>query len=299
MIIPESPIVYKKFLGIYNKDDAFRLPREALTSYLKSAVNVDIDKTGMIERRDGFGTAKISGTFTGLFSNGKKLYGVRNEDLISINPVTYSYSVIQRNLGNLDTDFTDTGHAIYFTNPITNGFIVNDVVYPIPTTSTISKIPMETGSLIEFFNNRIYIAKDSQVFYSDATYWNRRDLRTNAFQFNGNITMLKSLKTGMYISDETGVYFANGGNPLKMVFTKVDDYSIIKGTASKTRSVVINNQFYPNAVFCRTVRGVCVGGDDGQWMNLTESKYNIDSGSVGCGLFVKRGKLSQYISIVR
>lgn len=299
MIEPEQPIVYKRSLGIYNKDDMYRLPREEFTRYRKAAVNVDIDKTGMEERRDGWGTAKISGTFTGLFSNGKRLYGVRNGDLISINPVTYSYSVIQRNLGSLNTDFTDAGYAIYFTNPTIIGFIVNDVAYAIPTILTVSKTAMEAGSLIEFFNNRIYVVKEAQVFYSDATYWNRRDLRTNAFRFNGNITMLKSIKTGMYISDETGVYFGVGGNPSKMVFNKVDDYSVIKGTASKSRSVVINNQFYPNAVFCRTARGVCVGGDDGQWMNLTESKYNIDSGSVGCGLFVKRGKLSQYISIVR
>lgn len=101
-------------------------PENTDQSYLKKAVNVDIDKTGNIVKRKGY--TKVDSTpYHSLWYSEQtnKCYGTRGNELISLND-DYSIEVIDPSFGPEKLSFEEVDGIVYFTSTNKNGIIEED-----------------------------------------------------------------------------------------------------------------------------------------------------------------------------
>jgi len=293
-------IVYNNFNGISNIDDSYRIDRGALVQ----AQNVDIDKTGGVHRRKGY-TSQLTGNYKSIWANDSIVLAVKNGNLMRIYPGTsYAETTLKIGVGEVDMVYLEVKDRIFYTNNMVIEYIKDFTAYSLATPTTTFKRAMPPGHLLELYRGVVYLAKDNLVMYSDAYAYGsdnavlQYDVRNDPHQFANRITLMKSVADGIYISDGKTTVFMQGPAPQKMTFHKVADYGVVDGTGVAIKDIIIGGEYYKNAVIWRSSRGICVGGNEGYFRNLTELKYSIQDATKGTGFF-KRGTINQYISITR
>jgi len=90
---------------------------------------------------------------------------------------------------------------------------------------------MVPGHLIEYFNGRLLVAWDNEIWFSDPMALMRTDKRRNFKQLPSRITLLSSVEDGIYVSDLEGTYFMGGGDPGEAILIDKADYPAIPHTA--------------------------------------------------------------------
>jgi len=102
-------------------------PERTDPKYLKEALNIDIDKTGGIQKRLGYSLLE-SGSFHSLWSEGVNSFAVKDDNLVRINPdltTTLLKSGIYSKLS-----FDERDGLVYFTGETANGVIDGNSVIP-------------------------------------------------------------------------------------------------------------------------------------------------------------------------
>lgn len=119
--MPNHPktINITSFKGLNNVNS----PENTDISYLKKALNVNIDKTGNISKRKGY-TKKDTAIYTSLWYSEQtgECYAVRNGDLVRLFD-DYSFEVLDSNIGPVDLSFEEVDGTVYFTSDNYNGII--------------------------------------------------------------------------------------------------------------------------------------------------------------------------------
>lgn len=123
--MPKYPkaVTYSSFKGLNNTAN----PEDTDISYLKKALNIDIDKIGGISKRKGY-VKKDSSSYSSLWAstNGLGCYGVRGTDLIRLYS-DYSYDILKANVDNNLISFEEIDNIIYLSSDTFNGIIDNGV----------------------------------------------------------------------------------------------------------------------------------------------------------------------------
>lgn len=114
----------KSFKGLNNVLRPERTPQE----YLKCADNVDIDKSGGIQKRKGYSLVS-SGSWHSVWSDGPYCFGVKGGDLVSIS-TDYSTQVIKAGMGESPVSYFRLDDLVYFSSESFNGVIENGTVRP-------------------------------------------------------------------------------------------------------------------------------------------------------------------------
>lgn len=96
-------------------------PERTPPQYLKEADNVDIDKSGGIQKRLGFSNI-ASGIFHSCWADDPYCMAVRDGDLVAIDSL-YNTSVLQADVGNNPISYFRLDDSIYFSSTTTNGVI--------------------------------------------------------------------------------------------------------------------------------------------------------------------------------
>jgi len=99
--------------------------------------------------------------------------------------------------------------------------------------------------------------------------------------------MVRAVKDGLYVSTEYNTYYLNGYHPKEFFQTKVADYPAILGTdvlidGRKIRSGEIKDK----VVMWASTEGICIGGPEGLFENLTERKLVYPSANIGAGVCI-------------
>lgn len=302
-------VSYKRFLGKYNVDDSpdmsfIRLTQGKGATFLSQADNIDIDKYGRLSRRPG-GVKKLSGRFRSVWANSEIVLAVADGNLVRIFPTNgFQKVVLKSNVGDFDMSYVTAGRLVYYTNDVVVGYIDNGVAYDLPTSTFEYKRNMPTGHLLEYYNGRLYVAKGSGsqhlVIYSDPANLNVYDARSDRsfFILNSKATMMKAVSDGLWMSDGNSTFFLQGGSPSEMVKNNMANYGALYGSAYSEEGVHVNGEFYSKAVVFDTVKGLCVGGSGGRFVNLTKGVYLSPSAQAGAGAIV-RGNINKYLVIRR
>lgn len=126
MPIHPSTVSINGFKGL----DNIHSPESTNPSFLKKALNIDIDTNGKIVKRQGY-VLKDSGNYKSIFSSINNLgcYAVKNGDLVIVNN-DYSSTIIKANIGNFDVSFEEVDNLIFFVSPNTSGIIKDKKVIP-------------------------------------------------------------------------------------------------------------------------------------------------------------------------
>lgn len=302
-------IIFQNFKGINNVADANNLSNDELAE----AENVDIDNEGKVKRRNGY---------TRIFTPSDKMHSLWSNDRICLfvdgTTLTrlfadYSVETIRTNVGNQPMSFVDVNENVYYSNATVNGYIDsmgNDNQHATPTDNYKEKT--KVGQHIEYFNGRIYIAKNETIWYTDAYNYGVIDMRTNAIKMKDEVTMMKAVDDGIYVSigdinDRSSIIFLSGRTPgVSSVtssvsndqFTSINiaDYGAIEGTAVKPKSAFIGDGTAGKKVLWTSRKGICLGENGGKFTNLTATKYNVTQNRYGAGHFKITNGVPQYIA---
>jgi hypothetical protein len=298
--LENDKVVFQNFTGINNVSDAANLELAELVV----ADNMNIDNEGRVSRRDGY-TKRFtpSDKSHSLWSNERICLVVDGTDLKRIY-ADYSSTIIRSGVSRYPMEFVDVNENVHYNNASVNGYIDSSGVDTRYSDSGIlyKSVP-PTGQHIEYYNGRIYIAKNQTLWFTDAHAFSRVDKRTNALEFKDEITMVKAVKDGLYISigdinERSSVIFLKGREPREFVSVPIFDYGAIEGSPVKCKSSFVgdgNNQD-EDVVVWTSRKGICMGANGGSARNLTATKYEVPTNRYGAGFFRLDTGVPQYIS---
>jgi hypothetical protein len=291
-------VIFKNFRGINNVSNGINLETDELTE----AKNVDIDNEGRAKRRDGY-TRKFvpSGKLHSLWSNDRLCLFIDGTTLKRLN-ADYTATTIRTGVTNLPMEFLDVNENVYYSSASVNGYIDTlfaDNQYTDPGINF--KVKPMPGQHIEYYNGRIYIARNETIWFTDAYAYERIDMRFNAIKMKDEVTMLKAVDDGLYVSvgdinDRSSVIFLSGSTPEDMTSREVANYGAIEGTAVKPKSAFVGDGANGKTVLWVSRKGVCLGGNGGNFTNLTAARYEVPRNRYGSGLFRIINGVPQYIS---
>ena len=187
----------------------------------------------MIHRRGGFGPPIFpGGGIHSLWSNGEICLFVQGADLKRLN-LDYTATTVISGVGSSRMVYVDVAGTVYLTNGTLIGFMRDGAFNLFPDPQQTYKSPMVPGHLIEYFNGRLYVARDNEIWFSDPMAFMRTDKRRNFKQLPSRITLMSAVEDGIYVSDLEGTYFMGGGDPGEAVLIDKADYPAIPYTAQK------------------------------------------------------------------
>jgi hypothetical protein len=276
-------------------------------SDLAVAADVDISDANRLSRRKGR-TLQLSGDYHSLFCDGGQCLCATGTSLCVLN-ADYTTTVIGTVKAKARLSYCQFGDRIYFQNKFEKGYVKDSVVnewlkpstYVGPDTKRIYSDP-PIGTHVEYYKGRMYVAENNVLWFSEPGNIGAFDLARNFFQFLGNITMVKAVKAGLFISDSEKTYFYPGSNPNEFIQTIVAPYPAIQYSSAKTKHQLVFSQEGPtlipsgeSSLIWMSTSGICYGGADGVFYNLTEQKITgFPDGITGSGIVTN----NKYIGLI-
>jgi hypothetical protein len=293
-------IVLYKCTGLNNVVDPVRLQYDskAGVSELSAAVNVDIDETGRVSRRKGYSLLRNDSNCHSLWSAGEDCFYVSGESLYRLNRDWTRVGIRSGLTPGLRVSFCKPFDKVYYSNGVENGYILRNVSYTWvgepyvgPTTVwQISTVP-PLGHILEVFGSYLLIAQENILWYSLPFAFGWYVLSRDRVEFEGRITMVKGLDSGVWVSDLTGTYWLEGQLPEKWIRDKKSTSFAIEGTGTLTSTDIVGSEKggVEQCVLWSSESGVHLGMDKGELVNLTVDKLHFSPAMRGSGIvFNKR-----------
>ncbi len=249
----------------------------------------------------------------GYFVNGTILNHL--DQLGNITPVKYNL------IPNLPVNFCQVNDVTVYSNGIQFGVIENlqdtPPFYPpqmIPNQlgSVIPsyKTRMVAGNFMEFYNGRLYAllnnyqGKPCALVCSDTLdtpgWIESMDIRQNIVaEFDGQAAMLCRVDNGLFVGTNIETFFIDladavfeGG--MKQQRT-IAPYGVVPGTSQPIPAESTGLKASGNMQIWTSVRGVCLGGAGGSFINLTENTFSFPPGQLGTGIVREQNGLTHYV----
>jgi hypothetical protein len=284
------------FQGINNHDDAEKVLPRGGKSFLTAGVNIDLDNVGMIHRREGYAAPDFSASGVhSLWSNGATCLFVENPDL-KILGVDFSATVIRAGVGQSRMVYADAAGRAYYTNEMVIGYVENRVGYLFQEPTMTYRIIMPSGHLIEWFNGRLYVARQNQIWASDPMFPGQTHELEGFKAFAGRLTMMRGIKeTGLVISDGFGVYLLSGLDFKDFTVNKLADFPAIQGTDVKIDGSKVGKGFAGEMVMWLSPKGICAAGKGGFFQAFTLDYYHPVSTNEGSAIVREAKGHYQYL----
>lgn len=293
-------LLYKQCIGINNKVDPTRLSIGDVCE-LETGDDILIDKTGSIVSARGNSLLNAGNYHSGFdigdgsflagmdYSTGSALYKCmpQNDGSLVLTGLRSGMTKGAR------LSYCLVGDKIYYMNGFEKGIVSGDV----STIWTVSEWPRETedvyldtptGKFFDIISGCFVIASGNEIIWTESGMWGIVNENTSWERLETDIRMIYSVGTGMYISDEKGVYWCSGMNPNEWIFKKVLNYPAIP---YKRYNKTIDPSFFgfqtsePSALF-GTVNGPVIGLPDGNVYNLVDKKVTMPKNYSRGGLMV-------------
>lgn len=275
--------------GLNNLVDPARVEYNPETGIgdLVRGVNVKIGPSGDLRMREGF-TKKLSTTSAhSLYSDGNVCLFVDGDSLYALNK-DYSKTGIRSSLTvNARMRYKSIAGVIYYTNGYENGFVVDRVSYPwVAGTYTgyanihkFSSPPV--GSLLEVYSGRMYIGKDSTLWYSEPFAYSWYDLSKNFFMFQERLRFIAAVDDAIYIGHEKGVDILFGTGPEQFTKKRITTGIPVEGTDCVCDGSVVGKGVPGKVVLWVGSDGIWAGMSGGNAANLTTKKLVLPSAKYG------------------
>jgi hypothetical protein len=278
-----------------------RLPNHSVSkNHLRNAVNVDIDNTGRLRSRKGYTKIYSSSGSHSLYSCPLGTFFVDGTALKVLNTDNTSVTIFNGISGtvcycyiNGEVYFSDRAKA----RKINSGLTV--VPWGVDTDTTISVNsgnysldvdiynPVPVADIIRFYRGRIYVVAGSVVWYTDPYAYDIFKYASNYLQFPNTITVFEAVTNGIWcVSDKT--YFLGGTEPKEFIVQTQLNYGAIANTSLEVPNT--------NDVMWMSQRGLCMGDQDGQVVNLQEQHVAVNPGTTGAAIIREHDGLKQYVA---
>lgn len=293
--------------GLNTKVDPVRLEYDPKTGVeeLSVAYNVDIDNTGRVGRRKGF-TKQVAVASHSLFCDGGACLFVTGDALCILHP-DYTYTALRNVRPGVVMRCCQVDDTVYYLNGWEIGRVLSGLSvswtmadaadYGPDTKKEFSDPPI--GTDVEYFDGRMWIAEGDTAWYSESYGFNLFNLTEGYFKFDSKLRMIRAVRDGIYFSTEGSTWFFRGrGNPKDFVKVKVTDYPVVQYTDKAFHGKIVfplGENMYIDiksgelSGIWMAEKGICYGGYDGTFRNLTEDKLVLPKAITGSGL-VYNGK---------
>jgi hypothetical protein len=282
-----------KTSGLNNAQPPTRLEYDSNTGVIElaEAYNVEIDDTGRPCRRGGYTatvrTESSHSMFTGrtgtFFVAGTILYRL-NEDLTRTSVRTGLTTAAK-------VSYVEVLNTIYYMNGYEKGRLVNGVysnwdvgTYQGPVTIRQFSAP-PIGTLLEAYNGTMFVVVKNILWFSERFGFNLFDMARGYVWFEDDITMVKAVADGLYVSTGRKVVFLKGQIPSDFQQINVSSYSAIKGTGIRINAEdMLKGQVVGTAVLWTASNGIHLGLAGGECKNLTEDRIELPYVTEGCAV---------------
>jgi hypothetical protein len=283
--------------GINNVADAARLKPDELVY----ANNIDISDKGKPSRRAGH-VKKVTpaGSAHSMWGDNKMCFYVDNAILKRLHE-DYTSTTMRTGVSDYPMSFTEVNDYYYYSNPAVIGYIYQGVAGVFATPTDDHLYAPKPGQHIEWYKGRLYVARNETLWYSNVNEPGVVDRRRNFIKFENEITMLQAVDDGFWITvgdiNRQTTYFMGGAERENFTLRRLAGYGCIEGTDVKIKDGSrIGEGLSGTVAMWTSDEGVCIGGNGGQFINITQGKYNISDERFGAGLFRDENGLAQYIS---
>ena len=304
-------VFFRGATGLNTRVDPARLRYDPKTGVqdLAVAYNVDIDDTGRISRRKGF-TQRVALSVHSLFAKDDICLFVSGSGLYQLH-ADYSYSALMNVMAGARMSYAAVNRQVYFVNGIDKGIFENGAVsaWTLPasyvgpdTTREFSGPP--NGSIVEFFNGRMYVIQANFAFFSEAFDYSRFDLARGFLPFEENILMFRAVTDGIWVGTTKRIEFLAGNSPQEFHPISVADYPPVQysdvalhGKLIQTQdgTPIVDISSGDSAILWLSRQGICYGGPSGVFQNLTQHKLaTFPVGSTGSGVVID----GRYIGLI-
>lgn len=275
------------------------LPMSGQVPLIK-AENVDIDNIGAVSSRFGYSRFLAEPSHSLKSISGAVCLVVINTDLCVLYP-DFSILVIKSGITS-PLSYWEFENRVYLTGTNIIGYVSKDDYsfneLPVFQEDNIDGIPsnlvelyyqtkmaMPAGELLTIYQSRLYVASGNMIYVSDPLLFHIVDKVAGFIQCAGSIRMLYAIGDGIYVSDDTGLFFLKGKYE-EMVKVHLSTKKAIKGSAiaidpnipKPDKDTKLNE-----AIYFLTEEGICLGGTGGVYKPLTSDKHldlNANSGAM-------------------
>ncbi|MBF0487796.1 MAG: hypothetical protein HQK98_06515 [Nitrospirae bacterium] len=192
----------------------------------------------------------------------------------------------------VSTRGADTLCLAYSTSNISGTFLYDGtgMLLSMPI-NTMFEYPPLAGQLIEYFYGYMLVARENVLFYSEPYRYESFRYESNFMVFDDRITLLCSVKDGLFVGTETGIHFLQGTDLPKITKYSVAGYGAIYGTQERGKP-------FADVVYCSSRRGQCKLSTGGTLENLTDGVVYFDTGDYGAGYYREQGGIIQYVATI-
>lgn len=294
-------LIFRDSNGINTKLDPTRLRFDAESGIveLAAAVNVVIDDSGRIIRRDGTTATARTEAWKNLFGCGAYALGTKG-DALCILKADMSYTAIRNITEGARMSYARTSDGkqdvIFYCNDHEQGLVKNKISYSWPLIMPIGAKTVKElysaprGHLLSIYNSRMFIAVNNILYYSEPNTYHAYRLAANYFGFPSRLRMIQAVDEGLWVSDSESIYFLGGEiAPSRQEMPrqiKKADYPAREGSAVKVPASQIGIEGLTGIVpVFTTDEGICIGAGNGRLINITEKKLPLPSGLTGAGFY--------------
>lgn len=270
-------------------------PEKGITE-LALAKNVDFDITGRLSNRKGWEYTSVTGDCHSLFSDGGVCLFVKGNALnilsgdLSVTPVRNVTVGARMSYAQVDS-------KVYYANGRETGFVRDGVsvawakatiVYHVKDTTKVLTGP-PTGSLLEYFNGRMYIVQHSVIWASEQYDVNSYDLGKSFVQMESPITMVKGVSNGLWVGTRSRIIFLRGSFTGDFRYEVKGLFGVIPGTPVKVDGFKVGSGDIPEVgVIFVGKYGPCFGTADGRLIPLTDRKLSVPNALKGAGTVLNK-----------
>ena len=278
--------------GLNNKFDPVRAsynPENGISDLTK-AVNVNIDRTGRIDRRKGYTEIGSLQECHSFYHYGSCLYFVGSNRIQCYKGVGTPEE--SHWVGNARCSFEGIGDRVYFCNGTIKGYLIGSTYYPWEvaeyvgpdTRKTFSAPPI--GHKLCLFRGRMYVAQNEVVWYSEALSYHEFDLVRNYILPGSNVRMIRGVSDGLYIGTDKDIKFYSGTSGQDFDVDTVSDYGVVEGTdvvvsGRLLKSVNQRVNLTRNVILVVTHEGVLLLGPGGYVEQLMDDKLDLPTSNLG------------------
>lgn len=287
----------ERFFGVNNVDEAYRLfpvVKDNVNVYpVREANNIDIDNTYAASSRSGY-TSVLSGTdIHSLWSDGARCFYVDGTSLKELD-VNYNSTVLRVVTSSARMVYVHVNDRYYFTNGYEIGYIKGAATYGCMDPSREFKLPLPAGSHIEYFMGCLFVSVRNVLYISDplCDYY---DTRTGYRQFTDDITMIRAVDNGLYISDKK-VWFVRGKGNDEFNRVEVESSPAIPYTDVRTSAESMGYGVSGDVALWTAASGICIGDSGGTVKNLTEDRYHMAEYGRGSAFIRNKENVMHYVN---
>lgn len=288
-----------RFVGLNNVESPYRLFVKYIDNftpghYLAQANNVRIDNSYQLESRGGYTRVKSGSNIHSMWSDGVNCFYIDGASLYQLG-TAYTAVALRSGLTlNAKMSYAPFNYKTYYTNNHQIGYIEHDTDHSLVDPVREFKLPLPAGKFIECFMACLYVAVGKILYISDplSDYY---DTRNGYKIFSQDITMVRAVDDGLYVSDDR-IWFCHGKS--NEDFERIEAYPsrAIPYTDLRVNTQYINDNLKGNIAMWTSENGICMGDNSGNVVNLTEQRYTFTAHGIGAAFIRESGNVRHYVN---